>query len=334
MKQSTVDTVVNLIAVIVAVTDDTPRVLVIGQEAANVDSTPRLALPNGPFEPADHPSLESSLRHWVESQTGLDLYYVEQLYTFGNRFRDPGEIDGGPRVVSVAYIALAHEDAVGTGNARWHDWYDFLPWEDWRCGRPAILDEHIEPALRAWIRGARSDTNRKTRQERVNVTFSRTPSSDMDAVLALERFELLYEAGLVAEASRDSSAIADKQVAAGAARFDDMGMPLASDHRRILATALGRLRGKLAYRPVVFDLLPGEFTLLQLQRVVEALSGAQLHKQNFRRLVTAADLVESVGRTSTVGRGRPAELYRFRREVLGEKLTVGVARPVMRSRDG
>jgi hypothetical protein len=113
-----------------------------------------------------------------------------------------------------------------------------------------------------------------------------------------------------------------------------MGIPLASDHRRILATALGRLRGKLAYRPVVFDLMPGEFTLLQLQRVVEALSGAKLHKQNFRRLVTSADLVESVGRTSTVGRGRPAELFRFRREVLGEKLTVGVARPIMRSREG
>jgi len=54
-----------------------------------------------------------------------------------------------------------------------------------------------------------------------------------------------------------------------------------------------------------------------------------LHKQNFRRLVANADLVEPVGRTSAVGRGRPAELFRFRREVLGEKLTVGLARPIM-----
>jgi hypothetical protein len=156
----------------------------------------------------------------------------------------------------------------------------------------------------------------------------------MDAVLSLERFELLYEAGHVAEATRDSNAVAGNKVVGDAAGVDDMGTPLASDHRRILATALGRLRGKLAYRPVVFDLMPGEFTLLQLQRVVEALSGARLHKQNFRRLVTSADLVEAVGRTSTVGRGRPAELFRFRREVLGEKLTVGVARPVMRGREG
>jgi hypothetical protein len=110
-----------------------------------------------------------------------------------------------------------------------------------------------------------------------------------------------------------------------------MGESLTSDYRRILATALGRLRGKLAYRPVVFELLPGEFTLLQLQRVVEALSGAKLHKQNFRRLVANGDFVESVGRTSRIGKGRPAELFRFRREVLGETRTVGLSRPVMRS---
>ena len=71
-----------------------------------------------------------------------------------------------------------------------------------------------------------------------------------------------------------------------------------------IVMALGRLRGKLAYRPVVFELLPGEFTLLQLQRVVEALSGAKLHKQNFRRLVTNAELVEPIGRTVRIGKGR------------------------------
>ena len=86
------------------------------------------------------------------------------------------------------------------------------------------------------------------------------------------------------------------------------------DHRRIVATALGRLRGKLKYRPVVFELLPPTFTLLQLQRLVEALSGVRLHKQNFRRLVEGGGLVEGTGRSRRSG-GRPAELFRFRREV-------------------
>lgn len=325
---------INLTAVIVAVTDDTPRVLLVNQSGSHSD--PRgLGLPSGPFDPVHHDSLESGLRRWVEAQTGLDLYYVEQLYTFGNRNRDPREIEGGPRVVSVAYIALTHEDRVGAADAEWRDWYGFLPWEDWRSGRPTVMSDHIEPALQRWANRPKESRSRRQRQERVNVTFGQSAAADMDLVPTLERYELLYEAGLVAEAQRDAKAAGKKAIAAIDATtrnsIDATGAPLASDHRRILATALGRLRGKLTYRPVVFELLPGEFTLLQLQRVVEALSGVRLHKQNFRRLVINADLVEPIGRTSAVGRGRPAELFRFRREVLGEKLTVGVSRPTMRS---
>jgi hypothetical protein len=336
VARDSADTIINLIAVIVAVTNDVPRVLLVDQ-VLDTAGARHLGLPNGPFEPEHHESLEAGLRQWVEAQTGLDLYYVEQLYTFGNRYRDPGEIDGGPRLVSVAYIALTHEDSIASANAKWHDWYGFLPWEDWRNGRPPIMAAHIEPELKRWAMQSQSERRRKGRQERINVTFGHPSASDMDAVLCLERFELLYEAALVSESIRDQRAVSrksdQKMDAAKLAAFNEMGESLAFDHRRILATALGRLRGKLAYRPVVFELLPGEFTLLQLQRVVEALSGAKLHKQNFRRLVINADLVEPIGRTSAIGRGRPAELFRFRREVLGEKLTVGVARPVMRSDD-
>jgi hypothetical protein len=106
---------------------------------------------------------------------------------------------------------------------------------------------------------------------------------------------------------------------------------MALDNRRILATALSRLRGKLAYRPVVFDLLPREFTLLRLQRVVQALAGVRLHKQNFRRMLAANELVEPTGRLENFGRGRPAELYRFRRDVLRAKLTGGLALPTVRA---
>ncbi len=320
---------INLTAVVVAVTDDQPRVLIVNPSGASADAGDP-ALPSGPFDPEHHESLEVGLRRWVEAQTGLDLYYVEQLYTFGNRYRDPVEIRGGPRVVSVAYIALTHENIVKEANAEWRDWYSFLPWEDWRTGRPPVIAEKIEPVLESWVKQSQSQLVRKQRQERVNVTFGSGPAVEMDSILSLERFELLYESGLVAEAVRDRQAADDQNAATPA---DGSGLCLRADHRRILATALGRLRGKLAYRPVVFELLPGEFTLLQLQRVAEALSGATLHKQNFRRLVTNADLVEPIGRTTAVGRGRPAELFRFRREVLGEKLTVGISRPIMRSDD-
>src|SRR5439155_22288137 len=109
-----------------------------------------------------------------------------------------------------------------------------------------------------------------------------------------------------------------------------LGQPMEQDHRRILATALARLRGKLKYRPVVFELLPSTFTLLQLQRVVEALAGMRLHKQNLRRLVESAGLVEGTGRLDSETGGRPAELFRFRREVLRERPAPGVGLPGLR----
>ncbi len=313
------DTLVDLLGVIVAVTDQVPRVLV-------VDCGDDVGLPNGPFVPADHASLEDGFRQLIEAQAGLDLYYVEQLYTFGNRFRTADEIDGGPRTLSVAYVALTREDECPLEGARWADMYEFLPWEDWRNGRPDELDAVIAPRLGAWCAEAATGSAQRNREERVNVTFGPAGATELDGVLTLERLELLYDAGLLAELERDRRAKKLKSDAPAT----NIGIPMASDHRRVLATALGRIRGKLAYRPVVFELLPGEFTLLQLQQVAEALSGVHLHKQNFRRLVMNANLVEPIGRAKTVGRGRPAELFRFRREVLGEKLTVGLSRPTLR----
>ncbi|HLV02192.1 MAG TPA: hypothetical protein VKZ59_13045, partial [Acidobacteriota bacterium] len=74
-------------------------------------------------------------------------------------------------------------------------------------------------------------------------------------------------------------------------------------------------------------LLPPSFTLLRLQRVVEALAGMRLHKQNFRRLVDRGGLVEGTGRIDHQTGGRPAELFRFRREVLRERRAPGVGLP-------
>jgi hypothetical protein len=80
----------------------------------------------------------------------------------------------------------------------------------------------------------------------------------------------------------------------------------------------------MKYRPLVFELMPSEFTLTDLQRTVEAIAGRHLHKQNFRRLVEGTQLVEPTGDTSTATGGRPAALYRFRREVLAERPSAGL----------
>jgi hypothetical protein len=92
-----------------------------------------------------------------------------------------------------------------------------------------------------------------------------------------------------------------------------------ADHSRILSTAIARLRAKIKYRPVVFELMPDSFTLLQLQRTVEALAGLRLHKQNFRRLIEQQDLVEETGESDSETGGRPAKLFRFRYSIVEER---------------
>jgi len=107
-------------------------------------------------------------------------------------------------------------------------------------------------------------------------------------------------------------------------------MTMRHDHRRILATGIARLRAKIKYRPIVFELMPEEFTLLQLQRAVEALAGRPLHKQNFRRLIDQQGLVEETGAISAETGGRPAKLYRFRREIVLERAFGGSKLPLSR----
>jgi hypothetical protein len=304
---------VDLTAVVVAVTADEPRVLTVAG-----DGTGLAGLPSGPLRP-DHRTLEQGLRAWVEQQTHLTLGYVEQLYTFGDRGRRAGEGEAAARVLSIGYLALVREPGSEHSEpAVWHDWYRYFPWEDWRRGRPVIL-EQVEPTLRAWAADARTDAEARSRQERLAVAFGLSDGNwSEDRVL--ERYELLYEIGLVPETARDGLVPWARQVPGNAE-------PMRGDHRRILATAIARLRGKIKYRPVVFELMPPAFTLLQLQRAVEALSGVRLHKPNFRRLVEQQGLTEETGAIALDTGGRPARLVRFRRGVLLERSTAGVRLP-------
>jgi hypothetical protein len=321
---------IGLNAVIAAVTDEVPRIHTERRVTEAPGGAAEDALPFGPLEPETDRTLDRGLRRWVFEQTALDLGYVEQLYTFGDRDREWPDGAGGTRVVSIAYLALVREgEAAVAGDAHWLDVYGFFPWEDWRGGRPRVIDEAIAPALGRWVEAGAAAGERR---ERADIAFG-LGGAAWDGERVLERYELLYEAGLVPEARRDAAA-RGKRAAAGAARRWPQaplpGRPMALDHRRILATALGRLRGKLKYRPVVFELLPPSFTLLQLQRVVEALAGVRLHKQNFRRLVETGGLVEGTGRRHPPTGGRPAELFVFRREVLRERPAPGVGLPGMR----
>src|SRR3954470_1820735 len=218
-------------AAIVAVEDGEPAILVSGDE---VKGEARAGLPFGPFDPLAHRTFEIGLREWVEQQTGLRVGYVEQLYTFGDRGRHAGPADVRPHMVSVGYLALTSIQsaaALRSGGAGFEPWYRFFPWEDWREKRPAILDT-IMPLLNDWTAPSHGELGRALGwRERLRLCFG-VGGSPWDEEKVIDRYEMLYEAGLIEEARRDGRAAAlarDKVPALGEAmRFD---------HRRILATA-------------------------------------------------------------------------------------------------
>jgi len=322
MEKQTTSIEIGLNAVIVAVSGGIPEIVVVSPgDPADADG-----LPFGPFDPLNHRTFEIGLRSWVENQTALRLGYIEQLYTFGDRGRHMIPGDTGPHVVSVGYLALTRqtesaETALALHGSQWRSWYDYFPWEDWRNGRPVLLDRDLMPALETWAQSPPADGTPQRaldKSDRLLLAFG-LDGTGWDEERALERYEILYEAGLVDEALRDGrpAAMLDPSL-------PKFGRPMRFDHRRVLATAISRLRAKLKYRPVIFELMPDAFTLTDLQQSVEAISGRHLHKQNFRRLVENAELVEPTGATSTATGGRPAALFRFRREIQKERPAPGL----------
>lgn len=317
---------VGLSVVVTAVADGAPRLAVVRSgfalpsrfRAPGDETAPRDALPGAPLNIDGHETLQAGLRRVAEGLTGLSLRYVEQLYTFGDRHRDPHELFGGPRSLVVAYLALVRHGPLGGENADWRSVYDYFPWEDWREERPAEIDALMRPALDRWGMSVDVGAQRDRRMERIELAFGRA-GEEWDSERVLERYELLYEAGLVEEAHRDQLYRARAGHGDPLAPSPRFGRAMARDGRRILACALERLRGKLKYRPIVFELLEPVFTLHHLQQVVEALSGTRLHKQNFRRLMMSTGLLEPTGQVETGTGGRPAELFRYKPAAIHER---------------
>ena len=286
----------ELIAVLVAVTNGDARVL-------TVESG--FALPSGQLEP-DHRSLQTGLRAWVERQTHHPLGYVEQLYTFADQQRGHHS-----RNVSISYLALSREAASTYPDASWVSWYRYFPWEDRRQGN-GLMQNIILPRLLTWC-GASAE-----RQQRMGRLFGH--GQRWNDELVLERYELLFSAELIPEALRGQSSAAAPLP----------GSEMTHDHRRILATGMARLRAKIKYRPVVFELLAKSFTMLELQQTMEALAGQELHKPNFRRLIAQQELVEETGEFTSGLAGRPAKLFRFRPSVIEERSLSGTKLPLVK----
>lgn len=306
----------EVVAVLVAITEHTARVLTVDQGKL---------LPNGPLMPL-HRSLQAGVRQWVEEQTQQPLGYLEQLYTFVDTNRR--NIDGHA-LVYVSYLGLVQETQIQElpSQALWRDWYDYFPWENHLNGVPSIIMDCIVPALLEWANNAKDGVIQQRRRQRIRLCWGLSEgflaregltNENNDNKIMVEgegrewvaehvllRYEMLYEAGLIPEAPNYSPNNWTQRI----------GVPMYYDHRRVIATAISRLRAKIEYRPLIFGLMPDVFTLSQLQQSVEALSGVRLHKQNFRRLLDSQNLVMETGQSSSAQRGRPAKLYRFRHDI-------------------
>lgn len=134
-------------------------------------------------------------------------------------------------------------------------------------------------------------------------TFGDLNRDPRERVISVAYFALVRRADHLPVAATDASE---------AAWFEVIDLPtLAFDHSEILKIALERLRGKICWQPVGFELLPKKFTLSQFQALYEAILGRELDKRNFRKKLLALDLLVALEEFSTAASRRPAQLFRF-----------------------
>ncbi len=273
----------------------------------------------------------------VSVETGHSTHpaFFETLNVYDENGRDPRQFAGhfehgqwvgtGVRVVSTAFIALfaplSHASAPYRGQdaaaASWESVYRYLPWEDLRSaeGRSARR-EIIREVTDRWVRTAESDEVAAQRKRRLEATFGGADLRQWNEERTAERFTLLMETALVTEAHRDQwgdvRPEAEQLVLANDA-------PLAFDHRRMLADALGRVRGKLKYTPSVLAALVGaEITTPIIHRVCESVAGRPIHMANLRRALTATHALLRPIKTIVAGPrlpGRQATRYRWVKDV-------------------
>lgn len=179
-------------------------------------------------------------------------------------------------------------------------------------GKWAVPGGFVEPT-EALDEAARRELAEETNVRDVYLeqlyTFGHPARDPRGRVVTVAYFALAHD-GLLTQAGDD---------AAEAGWFSVYALPpLAFDHAEIVQYALRRLRYKLEYTALGFELLPNEFTLTELQTAYETVLGETLDKRNFRRRILEAGVLEETPQFRAEGQGRPARLYRYRRDAVTE----------------
>lgn len=172
------------------------------------------------------------------------------------------------------------------------------------------MDESLEEAA---VRALADETGVEDVYTEQLYTFGKPGRDPRTRVITVAYFALVPHDAIHHKAGRDASETGWFAVAQLPA--------LAFDHTEIVEYAYRRLRYKLEYSSVGFQLLPDVFTLTELQKAYEIILSEQLDKRNFRRKILAAEILEETGEKKKDGEGRPAMLYRYREDAVAEVKT-------------
>ena len=292
---------VELTACLLSVDGDEPVVLL------DETSPMKARFPSVAFDPDAHDCLMVGIRAWLAESTGLDVGSLEQVHT-ARRHGPVDSLGEAGSILSIGFLGLVppqQRSIVGRGV--WRNCLEFMPWEDRRrrgglSGYERVGQMLVQQAETSTLLGEHA-LERQSRRIRAAFGLDGTP---WDEAQTLERFALVY--------AHDPH-VADINMDA----LHPSPVAMVRDHLQILSAAMGRLRSRLRVRPIAVDLVPPVFTLLDLQRSAEAILGPSLHKQNFRRYVEGAGVIEATGTMRQQTGGRPAQLFRFRREGAQER---------------
>lgn len=269
-------------------------------------------LPATPFDAKRGQSFEDRIRDWASIHTTAQITRILQV--------GASAFEGA---INICLLALVSDrNAFMPRGARWAPICEIFPWENWLSGEPESLAKVLRPALGEWAHSCGAKDARE-RQRLLTMHFANTVKTWVPEH-SRERFDILYEAGLLPEALRDRTGAKISMRQRHAAVY---GQIMHGNDRHALAQALSLLRTEVSRSPILPALLPAPFTLGVLQKTVEAVNGLPLHTQNFRRDLMRTGLLGKTGETGRVGTSRPGTLWTWNDAAHGLPATVGMPLP-------
>ncbi len=268
------------------------------------------ALPSAPFDATRGQSFEDRLHDWASVHTTAQIRHILQIGATNRRGR-----------IRIGLLALVSDrNAFMPRGAHWTPIEEIFPWEHWLSGEPSSLSDVLRPALTDWAQGKGANAPRQARDEMLFAASAKY----WEPVQCADRFDVLYQAGLLPEALRDRTGAMVSMRRRHAAIY---GQIMQGDDRQTLAQALALLRRETGQSSILPALLPTPFTLGVLQNTVEVVIGLPLHTQNFRRDIVRSGMISKTGKRGRVGHSRPGDLWAWDEQGCGSIAVPGMPLP-------